>query len=77
DELVVSTSALRDRRPVNDQPDIPWLLDAIPLFFSLTEDEKETIAGSMTRRTYKKDAILIEKGDTVASLMIVRSGDLV
>jgi CRP-like cAMP-binding protein len=53
------------------------LLDAIPLFFSLTEDEKETLAGSMTRRTYKKDAILIEQGDTVASLMIVRSGALV
>ena len=53
------------------------LLDAIPLFFSLTEDEKETLAASMTRRTYKKDAILIEQGDTVASLMIVRSGALV
>lgn len=53
------------------------LLDAIPLFSSLTEDEKETLAASMTRRTFKKDAILIEQGDTVASLMIVRSGALI
>ncbi|PDT29716.1 mechanosensitive ion channel protein [Rhizobium sp. L9] len=53
------------------------LLDAIPLFSSLTEDEKETLAASMTRRTFKKDAILIEQGDTVASLMIVRSGAVV
>ncbi|MBY5710563.1 mechanosensitive ion channel family protein [Rhizobium leguminosarum] len=53
------------------------LLDAVPLFSSLTEDEKETLAASMTRRTFKKDAILIEQGDTVASLMIVRSGALI
>lgn len=50
------------------------LLDAIPLFASLTEDEKETLAASMSRRTFRKDSILIEQGDTVASLMIVRSG---
>jgi len=53
------------------------LLDAVPLFFSLTEDEKEALASSMTRRTYKKDSVLIDQGDTVASLMIVRTGALV
>ena len=53
------------------------LLDAISLFAPLTEDEKETLAASMSRRTFKKDSILIEQGDTVASLMIVRSGALV
>lgn len=53
------------------------LLDAVPLFAGLTEDEKETLAASMTRRTYRKDSILIEQGDTVASLAIVRSGALV
>ncbi|MGO6672584.1 mechanosensitive ion channel family protein [Rhizobium leguminosarum] len=53
------------------------LLDAVPLFSSLTEDEKETLASSMTRRTYKKDSVLIDQGDTVASLMIVRTGALV
>ena len=53
------------------------LLDAISLFAPLTEDEKETLAASMSRRTFKKDSVLIEQGDTVASLMIVRSGALV
>lgn len=53
------------------------LLDAIPLFAPLTEDEKETLAAAMSRRTFKKDSVLIEQGDTVASLMIVRSGALV
>ncbi|MBX4967929.1 mechanosensitive ion channel family protein [Rhizobium binae] len=52
------------------------LLDAIPLFSSLTEDEKEALATSMTRRTYKKDAILVKQGEIVTSLMIVRSGAL-
>jgi small-conductance mechanosensitive channel len=53
------------------------LLDAVPLFAPLTEDEKETLAASMSRRTYRKDAVVLEQGDTVASLMIVRSGALV
>ena len=30
------------------------LLDAVPLFVSLTEDEKEALSGTMTRRTYRK-----------------------
>lgn len=52
------------------------LLDAIPLFSSLTEDEKEALAATMTRRTYRKDAIIAEQGVTLTSLMIVRSGVL-
>ena len=50
------------------------LLDAIPLFASLTEDEKEALASTMTRRTFRKGEILAEQGDVLKSLMIVRSG---
>jgi small-conductance mechanosensitive channel len=52
------------------------LLDAISLFSSLTEDEKEVLAGTMTRRTYRKDQIVVEQGATLTSLMIIRSGVL-
>ena len=52
------------------------LLDAIPLFASLTEDEKEALAATMVRRTYRKDAVVVEQGVVLKSLMIVRNGVL-
>jgi small-conductance mechanosensitive channel/CRP-like cAMP-binding protein len=50
------------------------LLDAIALFVSLTEDEKEALAATMTRRTFRKGEILAKQGETLTSLMIIRSG---
>jgi small-conductance mechanosensitive channel/CRP-like cAMP-binding protein len=56
-------------------PSTAWrLLNAIPLFSPLTEDEKETLAASMTRKTYRKDAIIAEQGAQLTSLMLIRSG---
>ncbi|MBK1839461.1 mechanosensitive ion channel family protein [Azospirillum sp. YIM B02556] len=52
------------------------LLDALPLFASLMEDEKTALAETMTRRTYRKDEVVIREGDVAESLMIVRSGVL-
>jgi small-conductance mechanosensitive channel/CRP-like cAMP-binding protein len=50
------------------------LLDAIALFASLTEDEKEALASTMVRRTFRKDEILVEQGAVLKSLMIMRNG---
>ncbi|RFB80931.1 cyclic nucleotide-binding domain-containing protein [Methylovirgula sp. 4M-Z18] len=50
------------------------LLDAIPIFASLTEDEKEALAATMTRRTFRKDEILVKQGDVLTSLMVLRTG---
>jgi small-conductance mechanosensitive channel len=50
------------------------LLGAIPLFASLNEDEKEALASTMTRRTFRKDETLAEQEEVLKSLMIVRSG---
>lgn len=50
------------------------LLDAIPLFASLTEDEKDALASTMTRRSFRKGETLAEQGEVLKSLMIVRSG---
>lgn len=56
-------------------PSTAWrLLNAIPLFSPLTEDEKETLATSMTRQTYRKDAIIAEQGSKLTSLMLIRNG---
>ena len=51
-------------------------LDAIPLFATLTEDEKEVLAHAMLRRTFQKGAIVTEQGNVMNSLIIVRSGVL-
>lgn len=56
-------------------PGTPWrLLNNIPLFSPLTEDEKETLAANMSRRTYHKDMVIAEQDARLRSLMIVRSG---
>ncbi|MFS8049166.1 mechanosensitive ion channel family protein [Rhizobium sp. BR 314] len=56
-------------------PSTPWrLLSNIPLFSSLTEDEKEHLASHMQRRTYRKDAIIAEQDAKLRALTIVRSG---
>jgi small-conductance mechanosensitive channel/CRP-like cAMP-binding protein len=53
------------------------LIDNIPLFASLTADEKEALATTMTRRTYRKDEVVAQHGAVLRSLTIVRSGVLI
>jgi small-conductance mechanosensitive channel len=50
------------------------LLDAVPLFLSLSEEEKQALAQTMARRTYRKGEILIEQGAKLTSLMLIRNG---
>jgi small-conductance mechanosensitive channel/CRP-like cAMP-binding protein len=56
-------------------PGTPWrLLESISLFATLTDDEKDALASSMTRRTYRKNAIIASQGSKLSSLMIMRTG---
>ncbi|MBB3592017.1 small-conductance mechanosensitive channel/CRP-like cAMP-binding protein [Rhizobium sp. BK529] len=50
------------------------LLNAIPLFSTLTEDEKESLAADMKRLTFRKDALIATQDTSLTSLMIVRRG---
>jgi CRP-like cAMP-binding protein len=50
------------------------LLDSVPLFLSLSEEEKQALAETMVRRTYRKGDVLVEQGSKLTSLMVVRSG---
>lgn len=52
------------------------LLDALPIFKTLTDDEKEVLAKSMSRRTFRKSDVIAEQGSEMKSLVIVRSGVL-
>jgi len=53
------------------------LIDAVPLFASLTEEEKQALAPTMTRRTYRKGETLVEQDAKLNSLFVVRTGVLV
>lgn len=50
------------------------LIDAVPLFLSLSEEEKQALAQSMARRTCRKGDVLAEAGKKLTSLMVIRSG---
>jgi small-conductance mechanosensitive channel len=53
------------------------LIDAVPLFASLTEEEKQALAPTMTRRTYAKGEVLAEQGAKLSSLFVIRTGVLI
>jgi small-conductance mechanosensitive channel len=50
------------------------LVDSLPLFVSLTEEEKEALAATMTRRTYRKDEVLAAQDTELHSMFIIRTG---
>lgn len=50
------------------------LMDAIPLFSALTSEEKDDLAITMNRLTFKKGDVVARRGTALMSLMIVRSG---
>ena len=53
------------------------LVDAVPLFASLTDEEKQVLAPTMTRRTYRKGETLAEQDAKLNSLFVVRTGVLI
>ena len=53
------------------------LLDAVPMFLSLTDAEKSALADTMVRKTYRRDQVLAEQGAKLSSLVIIRTGVVV
>ena len=53
------------------------LIKAIPLFSALTDGEQETLASTVSVRTYRKDDIIARQGDLLPSLMIVQTGVII
>lgn len=70
------TTPRQERNEVEARhPGSAWrLLNAINLFEALTEDEKETLAASMKRSTFRQNTTIVQKGTIMSSLYIVRSG---
>ncbi|HMG49124.1 MAG TPA: mechanosensitive ion channel family protein [Inquilinus sp.] len=67
-------SAKSEEAPTQHRSTPQRLLDAIALFDTLTEDEKEALASTMTRRTFRSGETVVEQGTVLTSLMIVRTG---
>ncbi len=74
-EGVVLHSETSAEAQLPKHPGTPWrLLESIPLFATLTDDEKDALASGMTRRTYRKGSVIASKGSKLTSLMIMRTG---
>ncbi len=74
-ETVVLQSETSGETQSVKHPGTPWrLLESIPLFATLTDDEKDALASSMTRRTFQKGSVIAAKGSKLTSLMIMRTG---
>jgi small-conductance mechanosensitive channel len=52
------------------------LVDAVPLFSSLTDEERQALAASMTRRTWRKGETLVQQDTKVEALFVIRTGVL-
>ena len=50
------------------------MIDAVPLFSTLTEEEKQALAATMTRKTYGKGTVVAEQGAKLDSLVVIRTG---
>jgi len=50
------------------------MLSNVPLFSGLSEEEQRTIESHAVSRNYRKNTVIIEKGDESASLYVIVSG---
>jgi small-conductance mechanosensitive channel len=53
------------------------LIRAIPLFTALTEQERAALAATTTTRSYRSGDTIVRRGETLPSLMIIRTGVIV
>ncbi|BCH15298.1 mechanosensitive ion channel family protein [Mesorhizobium sp. L-2-11] len=77
-----SSAILMNDLPSEETANLPEvtpikLINAIPIFSALTDDEKEALAATVTVRTYRKGDIIARQGEMLPSLMIVRAGIIV
>ncbi|MBB4572413.1 cyclic nucleotide-binding domain-containing protein [Rhizobium lentis] len=50
------------------------LIDAIPVFATLTSDEKQRLAETATVREFRKGDVIVQEGEMLPALMMVRAG---
>jgi small-conductance mechanosensitive channel/CRP-like cAMP-binding protein len=63
-----------DRGGQQPRPTPLRLLEAVPIFTALTDDEREELAATMKRRAFRKGDLLVEQDATLHELFVLRSG---
>ena len=53
------------------------LIEAIPIFASLTGDEKRALAQATSVREFRKGEVIVRQGELLSALMMVRAGVMV
>ena len=53
------------------------LIEAIPIFTALTGDEKRVLAAATSVREFRKGEVIVNQGELLPSLMMVRAGVIV
>ena len=53
------------------------LIEAIPIFTSLTDDEKRALAEATSVRDFRKGEVIVRQGELLSALMMVRAGVIV
>ncbi len=73
-----STALLPVRGPPAALSDIPLrILERLPVFLPMSDNERHVLAPKMKRRTYKAGETVVEQGVVAAALVILTSGVLV
>jgi small-conductance mechanosensitive channel/CRP-like cAMP-binding protein len=72
-----SSLHLPPQSPPREMGDVPkQLLERLPIFMPLSDDERLLLAPKMKRRTYKPGDILVQQGVVTSALFILGSGVL-
>lgn len=53
------------------------LIEAIPIFTALTKGEKRTLAEATSAREFRKGEVIVQQGESLSTLMMVRAGVIV
>jgi CRP-like cAMP-binding protein len=72
---LVSTESQPNGSPTeNVKTTVERAFDLVPIFASLTEGERNTLAGKTKRKRYDKGDVLVKPGDRLISLFIIGAG---
>jgi small-conductance mechanosensitive channel len=73
--LAPPKSQIMANGPVDDQAVTPLnLISSVPIFAALNGDEREALAAGTSTRTYRDGEVIAEQGETLQSLMVIRTG---
>jgi CRP-like cAMP-binding protein len=74
---VVMTNLPTDETARSQRGEPIDLIDAIPIFATLTRDEKLSLAEATSTREFRQGDVIVRQGDILSTLMMIRAGVIV